>query len=66
MKPMPLHLLVSRINRLPLPQAVETLQGLIKHEKPYSVRRNELQSLLQGKMTKLIRRQTSPHHRVSA
>lgn len=57
MKPTPLHLLVARINRMPLDQAIHTLEGLIKFEKPYSIRRSELISLLQGKRTRQIRRE---------
>lgn len=57
MKPTPLHLVISRLNRLPLAQQVEWLRMSVALEKPYSVRRNELQSLLEGKVLKQIRKE---------
>ena len=42
-----------------LPDQIETLCKLVALEKPYSVRRNELASLLQGKRTKQIRKECS-------
>jgi hypothetical protein len=57
MKPTPIHLIVSRIKRLSLPQQIHHLRALIALEKPYSVRRNELQSLLDGKMLKQLKRE---------
>lgn len=56
-KPTPIHIVVSRIKRLSLPQQIHHLRALVAIEKPYSVRRNELESLLQGKMTKQLRRE---------
>lgn len=53
----PLHLIVSRMKRLPLNHQVAHLQALVKLEKPHSVRRNELQSLLGGKLTKLLKKE---------
>lgn len=58
MKPTPLHLVISRLNRLPLAQQIEWLRKSITLEKPYSVRRNELQSLLEGKVTRQIRKES--------
>jgi hypothetical protein len=51
-------MIVSRIKRLSLPQQIHHLRALIALEKPYSVRRNELESLLTGKLTKQLRRET--------
>lgn len=58
MKPTPIHLIVARIRRLPLHHQIAHLRALVSLEKPYSVRRNELQSLLAGKITKQLRRET--------
>lgn len=58
MKQTPLHLIVSRIKRLSLPHQIAHLRALIAQEKPYSIRRNELESLLRGKMTKQLRKET--------
>lgn len=56
-KPTPLHLVVSRLKRIPLSHQIAHLRALIAVEKPYSVRRNELESLLQGKMLKQLRKE---------
>ena len=57
MKPTPIHLVVSRIKCLSLAQQIHHLRSLVAAEKPFSVRRNELQSLLTGKLTKQLRRE---------
>jgi hypothetical protein len=57
MKPTPLHLVLSRIKRLSLPQQIYHLRALVALERPFSVRRNELQSVLDGKMLKQLRRE---------
>lgn len=57
MKQTPLHLVISRMKPLSLAQQVHHLRALLKAEKPYSGRRNELQSLLTGKLTKQIRKE---------
>ena len=57
MKPTPIHLVCSRIKRLSLPQQIHHLRALLKLEPLRSVRRNELQSLLDGKMLKQLRRE---------
>lgn len=59
MKPTPIHIIVSRLKRLALPHQIAHLRALVAIEKPYSVRRNELQSLLTGKLTKQLRRETA-------
>jgi hypothetical protein len=57
-KQIPIHLVVSRIKRLSLPQQIHHLRALVSLEKPYSVRRNELESLLTGKLTKQLRKES--------
>ena len=52
----PLHILISQLNKMNLDDQCEKLVVLVADEKPYSVRRNELLSLLQGKRTKQINR----------
>jgi len=59
MKQLPLHVVYSSLKRMSLPDQIETLCKLVALEKPYSVRRNELESLLQGKRTKQIRKECS-------
>lgn len=58
MKPIPIHVILARLKRLPLHHQVAHLQALVSLEKPFSVRRNELQSLLTGKVTKLLRKES--------
>jgi len=58
MKRIPIHLVISGLKRLTLDKQVCVLQELVKHEKPYSVRRNELQSLLEGKMLRLLKKES--------
>ena len=57
MKRIPLHIIISQIGRLALPERVKTLQRLVAAEKPFSVRKNELQSLLDGAMLKQLRKE---------
>lgn len=59
MKPTPLHIIVARIRRLPLHHQIAHLRALVALERPYSVRRNELESLLQGKITKQLRKESA-------
>ena len=56
MKQTPLHLIISRLNRLSADEQIDLLRKMVAVEKPYSVRRNELLSLLQGKVTKQLRK----------
>jgi hypothetical protein len=53
----PLHLIQSRLKPLPLHHQIAHLRALVALEKPFSVRRNELLSLLQGKLTKQLKRE---------
>jgi len=57
-KPTPLHLVVSRLKPLSLVQQIHHLRALVALERPFSVRRNELTSLLQGKLTKQLRKES--------
>lgn len=58
MKQQPIHQVCSRIKRLSLPQQIHHLRVLVALEKPYSVRHNELQSLLAGKLLKQLKRES--------
>ena len=42
----PLHVIVTRIKRLPLRHQAAHLEVLIEVEKPRSIRRNELEAML--------------------
>jgi len=57
MKPVPLFLIVARLRRIPLPEQISRLRVMVALEKPFSVRRNELESLLQGKVTRQLKRE---------
>ena len=57
MKPQPLHLVLSRIKRLPLHHQIAHLRSLVAAERPFSVRRNELQSVLDGKVLKQLKKE---------
>lgn len=57
MKPQPIHVVYARIRRLSLPHQIAHLRALVAAERPFSVRRNELQSLLEGKLLKQLRRE---------
>lgn len=54
----PLHLIISHLNKKKLDDQINELVKLVAAEKPYSIRRNELLSLLQDKKSKQIRRDT--------
>ena len=57
MKPTPIHLIISRMKYLSLPHRIAHLRALVAAEKPFSVRRNELQSLLDGAVLKQLKRE---------
>lgn len=57
MKPTPIHLIIASLKSLSLPLQIQYLRALLSLEKPYSVRRNEIQSLLDGKMLKQLRKE---------
>ncbi len=54
----PLHLIISRLRRMKLDDQIAELVALVAAERPYSVRRNELLSLLHGKRHKQLKRDT--------
>lgn len=54
-KPDPIYLIVSRLKRMPLHERIAQLRKMVEAERPRSVRRNELQSLLSGAVTKQVR-----------
>jgi hypothetical protein len=56
-KQRPIHILMVRLKSLTLPQQIHYLRALVALEKPHSVRRNELQSLLEGKLTRQLRKE---------
>lgn len=56
-KPTPIHMILARMKRIPLHHQIAHLRALVALEKPYSVRRNELESLLRGKMEKQLRKE---------
>lgn len=58
MSQIPLHVIISHLSRMNLDDQVSLLVDLVKVERPYSVRRKELLSLLQEKKTKQIKRNT--------
>ena len=55
----PLHILLARLRPLPLHHQIAHLRALVALERPFSVRRNELESVLRGKLTKQLRRENS-------
>jgi len=59
MKPVPLFLIVARLRRIPLPEQISRLRVMVALEKPYSVRRNELESILVGKVTRQLKREAN-------
>ena len=54
MKPA-IHEIIRRIAGLSLRHQIAHLRALVAEEKPHSVRRNELQSLLEVKLLKQLR-----------
>ena len=59
MKPIPIHVIVAGMRRMSLPEQVHYLRDWVKQEPLYSVRRNELESLLRGKLAKQLRREVA-------
>ncbi len=57
MKPAPIHLVIARIKPLALHHQIAFLRSLIALERPCSIRCEELESLLQGKMLKQLRKE---------
>lgn len=57
MKQLPLHMVIAKLKPLALHHQIAHLKYLVSVERPFSVRRNELQSLLEGKLTKQLRKE---------
>jgi hypothetical protein len=53
----PLHIVIARLKPLPLHHQVAHLRALVALERLHSVRRNELLSLLKGKIEKQLKRE---------
>ena len=58
MKPPPLHLIMARLRKMRLEEQISRLRVMVALEKPYSVRRNELESILVGKVTRQLRKES--------
>ncbi|MHC2867958.1 hypothetical protein ACVIYH_009091 [Bradyrhizobium diazoefficiens] len=54
---MPLHVMIRRLQRLPVKHRVAHLRSLLAVEKPYSQRRSELEDLLQVEVLKQLKRE---------
>jgi hypothetical protein len=57
MKKPPLFQVIARLKPLALDQQIHHLRALVKAEPPHSIRRNELQSILSGKLLKQLKRE---------
>jgi hypothetical protein len=53
----PLHILIKRMQRLPVKHRIAFIKSLLAVEKPYSQRRCELEDLLQVEVLKQLRRE---------
>jgi hypothetical protein len=53
----PLHILLRRMQRLPVKHRIAFIKSLLAIEKPYSQRRCELEDLLQVEVLKQLRRE---------
>lgn len=53
----PLHVMLRRMQRLPVKHRIAHIKSLLSVEKPYSQRRCELEDLLQVEMLKQLRRE---------
>jgi hypothetical protein len=49
---------MARLRRRPLEEQISRLRVMVALEKPYSVRRNELESILTGKVTRQLKRES--------
>jgi hypothetical protein len=56
-KPQPLHLIISALRKMPLDEQVSRLCALVAQERIHSVRRNELQSILEGKRLRQLKKE---------
>jgi hypothetical protein len=53
----PIHVVCSRMKRLPLHHQIAHLRALVDKEKPRSVRRVELEALLKERVIKQLRKE---------
>ena len=53
----PIHIIVARMKRIPLHHRIAHLRALVAAELPHSVRRNELQSLLDGAVLSQLKKE---------
>lgn len=53
----PLHVMIRRLQRLPVKHRIAHLRSLLAVEKPYSQRRSELEDLLQVEILKQLKRE---------
>jgi hypothetical protein len=53
----PLHILIRRMQRLPVKHRIAHIKSLLLVEKPYSQRRCELEDLLQVEVLKQLKRE---------
>lgn len=56
---MKIHELVARLRRMNLHEQVMFLRAELRKEKPFSVRRNEIESILRGKLTRQLKRENA-------
>lgn len=56
-KQQPLHLIISALRKMTLDEQVSRLCAMVAQEKLHSVRRNELQSILEGKRLRQLKRE---------
>lgn len=57
MRPQPIHLIVARLRRMKLSDRIAELRVMVAKERPHSIRRNELQSLLNGALIKQLKQE---------
>lgn len=55
----PLHVMIRRMQRLPVKHRIAHIKSLLAVEKPYSQRRTELEHLLQVEVLKQLKREIS-------
>jgi hypothetical protein len=57
-KPLPSYEIMARLRRMALHEQISKLRVMIALEKPYSVRRSELESILQAKLLRQLKRES--------
>lgn len=56
-KPQALHLIIAALRKMPLDEQVSKLCAMVAQERLHSVRRNELQSILEGKRLRQLKKE---------